>query len=131
MGFRAFDSSYDPGMAAPTSRITVFRNDKRDVGDRQIVLSIDGQPLGTLLFGQQVSREVAPGRHRLRAHNTLFWKTIEVEIGPAEHASFIAINRAGFGTYSLLGLFGAAPLYMSFERLPDKPGAEGNARSGT
>ena len=118
-------------MAASSARITVFRNDRRDVGDRQIVVSLDGQPLGTLLFGQQVSREVTPGRHRLRAHNTLFWKTIEVDIGPTEQASFVAINRAGFGTYSMLGLFGAAPLYMSFERLPDKPGAEGDARSGT
>jgi hypothetical protein len=80
------------------------------------VVSVDGQPLATLLFGNEVTREVAPGPHRLRAHNTLFWKTLEVDLEPGEHARFIVVNRAGTGTLSLLGLLGVGPLYMTFER---------------
>lgn len=103
-------------MTAEPARITVVRKDSRDVRDRQIVVSLDGEPLGTLLFGENVTREVPAGPHRLRAHNTLFWKTVDVTLEPGEHATFAAVNRAGVGTFSLLGLLGAAPLYLTFER---------------
>ena len=103
-------------MDEARARITISRRDGRDVQQRQIVVSVDGQPLATLLFGNEVTREVAPGPHRLRAHNTLFWKTLEVDLEPGEHARFIVVNRAGTGTLSLLGLLGVGPLYMTFER---------------
>ena len=102
-------------MPAP-ARITVSRRDRRDIRDRQIVLSLDGEPLATLLFGETVTREVAPGPHRVRAHNTLFWKTREVTLAGGEHARFVVVNRAGTGTFSMLGLLGAGPLYLTFER---------------
>jgi hypothetical protein len=108
------------GMSEPSARVTVSRKDARDVRDRQIVVSIDGQRFGTLLFGHEVTRDVPPGPHRIRAHNTLFWKTLEVDLHPGEHARFITINRAGTGTFSLLGLLGAGPLYLTFERDDDK-----------
>jgi hypothetical protein len=100
----------------PPARITVSRRHSKDVRDRQVVVSLDGAPLATLLYGQTVTREVEAGPHRLRAHNTLFWKTLDVELQPGEHVRFIAVNRAGVGTYSMLGLFGAGPLYLTFER---------------
>ena len=103
----------DPG----TARITITRKDLRDVKDRQIVVSLDGDSLATLLFGEEVTRELAPGEHRLRAHNTLFWKTIDFTLAPGEHARFAVVNRAGMGTFSLLGLLGVGPLYLTFERV--------------
>ena len=108
-------------MPPTSARITVSRRDPQDVRDRQIVVSLDGEPLATLLFGEEATREVAPGEHRLRAHNTLFWKTHTITLAPGEHARFSAVNRAGMGTFSLLGLLGAGPLYMTFERLPAAP----------
>jgi hypothetical protein len=104
--------------AAPleVARVTITRTEANDVRDRQIVLSIDGAPLATLMFGQQATREVPAGRHRLKAHNTLFWRNIEVELQPGEHARFVVINRAGTGTLSLLGVLGVGPLYLTFER---------------
>ena len=99
----------DPGLA----RITLTRRHPDDVRQRQIIASIDGVPLGTLLFGETVTRDVAPGPHRLRAHNTLFWKTRELNLEPGEHVRFAVVNRAGPGTFSLLGLFGVGPLYIS------------------
>jgi hypothetical protein len=98
------------------ARITVSRKDRRDIRDRQVVVSVDGQALGTLLFGDEITREVPPGSHRLRAHNTLFWKTLTIELKAGEHVRFVVVNRAGFGTYPFLGLLGAAPLYLTFER---------------
>jgi hypothetical protein len=38
--------------ADEVARISVTRTDPGDIRDRQIVVSIDGEPLGTLLFGQ-------------------------------------------------------------------------------
>ena len=105
-------------MDETVARITISRKDPKDVRDRQIVVSLDGEPLATLLFGHETTREVAPGEHRLRAHNTLFWKTLEVSIAPGEHARFSVVNRAGMGTFSLLGLLGVGPLYLTFERQP-------------
>ena len=98
------------------ARVTVTRKEADDVRDRQIVVSIDGEKLGTLLFGQEASREIAPGPHRVKAHNTLFWKNLDVDLQPGEHARFVVINRAGGGTLSLLGILGVGPLYLTFER---------------
>ena len=98
------------------ARITVTRRHETDVRDRQIVVSVDGEPLGTLLYGQQATREIAPGPHRLKAHNTLFWRNLDVDLQPGEDARFIVINRAGSGTLSLLGILGVGPLYLTFER---------------
>lgn len=60
--------------SGPATRLTVERTSPEDVATRQIVLTLDGERLATLLFGGRISREIAPGRHRLRAHNTLVWK---------------------------------------------------------
>ena len=111
------------------ARISISRKDPKDVRDRQIVVSLDGEPLATLLFGHEASREIAPGDHTLRAHNTLFWKTLEVSIAPGEHARFSVVNRAGMGTFSLLGLLGVGPLYLTFERQPPPP-ATGEGEKG-
>ncbi len=105
-------------MSGP-ARITITRRHESDVRDRQIVVSVDGEHLDTLLYGQQATREIAPGPHRLKAHNTLFWRNLDVDLEPGEHARFIVINRAGSGTLSLLGILGVGPLYLTFEREPE------------
>ena len=98
------------------ARLTVSRQSPDDVKIRQLVVSIDGKSAATLLYGESVTREVEPGRHRLRIHNTLVWRTVQVELRAGEHAWFTAVNRAGFGTYSLIGLLGAGPLYVGIVR---------------
>ena len=102
-----------------SAHITLTRRDARDVRDRQIVASVDGEPLATLLFGDTVTRDLAPGPHRLRVHNTLFRKTVELELRQGEHARFNVINRAGAGIMALLVVFGAAPYYLIVERQTD------------
>jgi hypothetical protein len=110
-----------PSPPAP-ARVTVSRRSPADVRDRQIVVSIDGDRLGTLLYGEEATRDVPAGRHRLKAHNTLFWKNLEVDLQPGEHARFSVVNHAGAGTLSLLGVLGVGPLYLRFER-EDSPSA--------
>jgi hypothetical protein len=97
--------------------ITVRRQSKQDVGYRDIYVSIDDEELGILHAGDEVSREVPPGPHRLKAHNTLFRKSLDMTLSPGEHASFTVINKAGFGTYSVFAFFlGGGPLYLTLVR---------------
>jgi hypothetical protein len=100
-----------------TARVTVRRQSPEDTGLRQIYVSLDHERLAVLEQGQDVSREVVPGRHRLRVHNTLFWKTMDFTLDVSEHASFVVINRAGFGTYSVVAyILGTNVMYLTLER---------------
>jgi len=98
------------------SSVTIARTDATDVGMRQLVITLDGERLGDLLFGESMQRDVAPGPHRLRVSNTLVWKTLEFDVKPAEQVRFEAINRAGRLSYPLLFVFGACPLYLTVRR---------------
>ena len=97
--------------------ITVDRTSAEDCGIREIFVSVDGEQVGILGSGESVTHEIPAGPHRIRAHNTLFWKTHDVVLQPGEHARFRAINRAGWGSFGLLMVLGASPLYLTFERV--------------
>jgi hypothetical protein len=101
------------------AHITVTRKDPRDVRDRQVMVSVDGRNIATLLFGDEATRAVPPGRHRLRVHNTLFWRTFDLELKPGEHLRFKVSNRAVAGITSFFGMLGAAPLSLVVEREAD------------
>jgi hypothetical protein len=101
------------------SRLTVQRNSKDDIGERHLVVSLDGQKLGYLLFRQSLTRDIEPGHHRLRVHNTLVWKTVEFAVAPGEHARFLACNKMRSGSFSMLLMIGVGPLSVTVERLPD------------
>jgi len=105
---------------ADVARLTVERTSPDDVGTRQVVLTLDSERLATLLFGDRVSKEIAPGRHRLRAHNTLVWKTIEFDAKPGEHVKFSTVNRAGLGSAALIALLGVGPLFVTLDQLPSE-----------
>ena len=104
-------------METRAARVTVTRQMPIDVKQRQIILTLDGKPLATLLFGESVTHSIEPGDHWIRANNTLVWKTLEFTAKPGDHVSFVTANRAGFGTYTLLALLGVGPLYLVFERV--------------
>ena len=99
-----------------SARITLVRRSSEDVQQRQVVASIDGKPWATLLFGESAAIDVEPGPHSLRIHNTLVWKTIELDLKPGEHARFAVANRSGWGTFWMLSLLGVGPLYLTVRR---------------
>jgi hypothetical protein len=106
----------DAGLVGGDARITISRESPDDVGFREIFVSLDGEPIAILKASDTFTTEVKPGPHRLRAHNTLFWKTHDLVLRPGEHVRFTVINRAGFGTFGFMTLLGASPLYLTFER---------------
>ena len=97
--------------------VTTTRTSKHDVGTRQLIVSIDGNRVGTLLWGDSVSCELQPGPHRLRVSNTLVWKTIAFTLAPGEQAFFEAVNRNGPGSILMTMFLGAGPLYVSLRRM--------------
>ena len=97
--------------------LTVTRTDPADVKDRQLIVSLDGQRLGQLLFGETLTHEMLPGPHRVRISNTLFWKTISFVAKPGEEVRFEAVNRAGRLTYPMMVIMGAGPLYLTVRRI--------------
>ena len=103
-------------MGEPTSRIVLTRRAPNDVQQRQVFVSLDGQAIATLMFGDSAAVDVQPGRHTLRAHNTLVWKTVSLDMQPGEEARFNVINRPGLGTYAMLSLLGTGPIYLTVER---------------
>jgi hypothetical protein len=111
------DALADARVMREDARITITRESVDDVGFREVFLSIDGESVAVLRHGERFSTEVLSGPHRLRAHNTLFWKTHDLVLRPGEHAQFTVVNRAGWGTFGMLFFLGAMPVYLTFERI--------------
>ena len=105
------------GTAVPApARLLITRTSDRDVKNRQIFASLDGTGIGDILFKEKISREIAPGPHRLRIHNTLFWRTIDFEAAPGELIHYETINYAGRGFLAFALIIGVAPLFLAVER---------------
>jgi hypothetical protein len=111
----AFDLSRISELFPPA--VTITRTSQEDFGSRQVIVSIDGETVATLLWGDSVTRELPPGPHRLRVHNTLVWKTLEFTLGPGEQLFFEVVNHPGRGTYVCTLLFGIGPLYVTLRRM--------------
>lgn len=98
--------------------ITVRRTAVDDVQDRQVYLSLDGEDWVTLYYGKEATREIAPGRHRLKANNTLVRHTVEFDVKPGAHVRFQCINRAHWTSMLFMAFLGAAILTV---RLVSEP----------
>jgi hypothetical protein len=98
-----------------TAQITVSRTLPGDIGIREVRVWLDDEQIGVLLNQQSLTRQLAPGPHTLRAHNTFVGKSISFELGPGEHARFITANRTGCAS-SLIFLLGAGPIYLRLDR---------------
>ena len=99
-----------------TATITITRTDDRDIKDRQVIMSIDGQHVATLLYGQSATRTIAAGEHTLRANNTLVWKTVTFDVPAGGHARFSILNRAVRGTEWMIALLGVCPIAVTVTR---------------
>ena len=108
--------------STPPCQLTITRPPPGEMGDPYpITVSLDGERIGLLTPGDSVTREMAPGRHRLRAYNTLMWKSVELDAQPGERLRYVVRNRPGFGTF-LFALLGSGPLYVALERAgPGEP----------
>jgi hypothetical protein len=111
-------SAADPADATEDLRclVTVSRTHQDDVQMRQVLARVDEGPQVTLMYGYKFTVEVQPGRHVLRANNTLFWKRRTFTAEPGEHLEFVLINRSGRLAIGFLAIMGVAPLYLRIEK---------------
>jgi hypothetical protein len=114
--FRREDVDQDGWPLLPPTLVTVHRTSPCDEQSRQVVVRLDGRPVGELLYGQSLTIEVAPGRHELLAHNTLMWRRVAFDVAPGAHRHFTAVNRAPAGFHALLLVVGVAPLILTLEQ---------------
>ncbi|MCZ2148653.1 MAG: hypothetical protein LC126_12860 [Bryobacterales bacterium] len=98
-----------------TARITITRSSGQDNQQRQMIVTIDGKPFATLVYGRTVTREVRTGKRKLKIGNTWTSKTVELDIAPGEHYKFRIINTSGRFTWPMVALFGAGPMYVTVE----------------
>ena len=107
-------------MTEAPATIVLSRTSPDDVGIREIYVSIDGHDAGVLRPGTTITRQVAPGPHVVKAHNTLFRRTRECDLAAGETATFLAVNKAGGGSMVmsiLMAVLGVGPLNLKFERV--------------
>jgi hypothetical protein len=106
-----------PAQEQFPASVTITRTSEEDFKSRQVVVSLDGEHVGTLLWGDSITRHLEPGSHRIRVHNTLVWKTVDFTLGPSQQAFFEVVNRAGFGTIGMMMVLGVGPLYLTIRRM--------------
>jgi hypothetical protein len=98
------------------AQITVARTSADDVQQRQIVVKLDGERMGELMYGQTLTIPVKAGRHQVLVDNTWNRKKVDVEVAKGDDVKFQIVSRAGRFTWFLVGTFGAGPIYVSIER---------------
>ncbi|HEY8549053.1 MAG TPA: hypothetical protein VIL35_03775 [Vicinamibacterales bacterium] len=115
----------------PPTLLTIHRTADWDEQTRQIICRVDGKRVGQLLYGETLTVEIAPGPHKLRVDNTLFWKTVEFEAEPGAHVHFTVWNRSWGGYYLMIVFIGSSPLGLGLAAGPpwELP-AGGPARRG-
>lgn len=127
---RAAASPEDAGVGSSTgvaslaepvgpAMLTVRRTAGDDVQDRQVYLSLDGEDWATIYYGNELTREIGPGRHRLKANNTLVRRTVEFDVKPGEHVRYQCINRAHWTAMLFMAFLGAAVLTVKLVREPN------------
>jgi len=96
--------------------ITIRRTSPEDAQQRQIVVELDGERVGELMYGDSITIPVTPGHHRLRIDNTWNWKTLDLDVAPGAQLKFSTQSRVGRFTWFLVGTLGVGPMYVSVER---------------
>ena len=99
-----------------TARLLVRRDSEADVQQRQIVIYVDGERKGEILFGEELDTEISAGHHRMRVDNTWNWKNLEIEARAGETLEFRVTSKAGRFSW-FLSAVGAGPMYVEVERI--------------
>ncbi|HUQ86622.1 MAG TPA: hypothetical protein VM096_03625 [Vicinamibacterales bacterium] len=99
-----------------SATLTVTRNGSGDFQDRQVMLYVDGELWGKVRYGRPMTREIPPGHHKVRAFNTMFSHTIEINAIPGEHVRLKCTNGLARGGWIMMVLWQVAALSVKLER---------------
>jgi len=100
-----------------TARVTIFRDTPDDVQDRWVRIFIDEMPEEILRYGESLTRDVTPGRHRIKGHNTLSTDTIEIDAAAGQEVRIRCHNRVARGGVLMMLTTGFAFITVKLEVL--------------
>ena len=78
-------------------------------------LFIDDEPAEILRYGETFQRQLAPGRHRLKAHNTLSKDVIEFDAVPGQRIRIRCHNQFAKGGVLMMLTIGFAFIKVRLE----------------
>ena len=105
--------------------LTLRRTLPEDMQQRELYVSLDGQRIAVLLYGDEATFAITLGRHELRVHNTLSRKKTVFEVTHGQHVRFKTANVPGKGFAYWAFFVGAAMMYTLLEREDDGPPPSG------
>jgi hypothetical protein len=108
-------------VTSPTAWLTLRRTSDEDIKERELYVSLDGQRLGILRYGDAATVAITPGRHELRVHNTWSRKKVQFDAAPGQEIRVRTANVAGQGFAYWAFFLGAAMMYTALEREEDGP----------
>lgn len=104
----------DEGVLAG-SVLEVIRDTADDVQDRWVRVFVNDLPEEILRYGETLRLRVAPGRHRVKAHNTLSSHVIEVDVAAGQTVRIRCHNRVGKGSTLMMLTIGFAFINVRLE----------------
>jgi hypothetical protein len=101
-----------------TAQLIITRDHPQDVQDRVVYIWIDGEKTDRpLKYGKTITRELAPGRHTIKAHNQLFGHTVEFDAEAGETIRFRCENGLTPGGIVMILMLGVAYLKVKLKRV--------------
>lgn len=101
-----------------SATLVIVRDHPQDIQDRPVYLWINGEKWErSLKYGKTFERELLPGRHRVKAHNTLFGTTVEFDAAPGETVRFRCENGLSPGGIVMVLMMGVAYLKVKLTRM--------------
>ena len=99
------------------ARLLITRDHPQDVQDRPVYLWIDGEKWDDVLrYGTTFTRELPPGPHTVKAHNTLFSHTVSFDAAGGEEIRFRCENGLTGGAKVMVLMLGVAYLRVRLTR---------------
>ena len=108
----------EPATAVRSAQITLTRQHPNDFPDRQLEVYLNDELWCKIRCGESITRELAPGPYRVRVFNTLFTKTLDLDLRPGEHARLRCANGFPKAGWLLMLFLHVTYLRVHLEREP-------------
>jgi len=100
------------------AHLIITRDHPEDVQDRPVYLWIDGEKSDRpLRYGKTFERDLPPGRHHIKASNTLFSTKVEFDAAAGETIRYRCENGLTGGGMIMVLMMGVAYLRVRLKRL--------------